>query len=208
MFFVDVACPCCSILRLAPLAHRSIMRLLLGSRIFSPRPCRNAMANVSVQTHITLVPGEPGGDATLSVVEARCVATPLRNAASAVAAEKSMRPAWLSNTRRGGGRDKSPDAHWTHHHRCSQTERVWIYPCADDVPRPRKLLRGPAEAAVHPSVLHVRKVLRLAPLHRRPLPLAAWRLLLRFGAGERSFSHFVIPRYADDEGFVLCVGPG
>ena len=61
---------------------------------------------------------------------------------------------------------------------------------------------------MHPSVLHVRNVLRLVPLHRRPLPLAVWRLLLRFGAGERSFSHFVIPRYADDEGFVLCVGPG
>ncbi len=108
--------------------------------VFCPRPCRNAMANVSVQTRITLVLDEPGGDATFSVVEARCVATPLRNAAPAVAAEKSMRPSWHSNTRRGGGRDKSLDAHWTHHHRSSQTEKVWIYPCADDVPLPRKLL--------------------------------------------------------------------
>ena len=189
----------------APKHHAPAARL---EEVFCPRPCRNAMVNVSVQTRITLAPDEPGGDGTLSVAEARCVATPLRNAAPAFAAEKSMRPSWHSNTRRGGGRDKSLDAHWTHHHRSSQTERVWIYPCADDVPLPRKLLRGPAEAAVHPSVLHVRKVLRLVPLHRRPLPLAAWRLLLRFGAGECSFSHFVIPHFADDEGFVMCVGRG
>ncbi len=165
------------------------------------------MANVSVQTRITLVLGEPGGNGTLSVVEAHCVATPLRHAAPAVAAEKSIRPSWHSNTRRSGGRDKSLDAHWTHHHRSSQTERIWIYPCAEDVPLPRKLLRGPVEAAVYPSVLHVRKVLRLVPLHRRPLPLAVWRLLLRFGACEPSFSHFVIPHFARDEG-VLCVGRG
>ncbi len=188
----------------APKHHAPVARL----EVVFPKTCRNAMANVSVQTRITLGPGEPEGDATLSVVEARCVATPLRNVAPAVAAEKSMRPPWHSNTRRGGGRDKSLDARWTHHHRSSQTERVWIYPCAYDVPLPRKLLRGPAEAAVHPSVLHVRKVLRLVPLHRRPLPLAAWRLLLRFGACEPSFSHFVIPHFARDDGVVLCVGRG
>ncbi len=166
------------------------------------------MANVSVQTRITLVLGELGGNGTLSVVEAHCVATPLRHAAPAVAAEKSMRPSWHSNTRRSGGRDKSLDAHWAHHHRSSQTERVWIYPCAEDVPLPRELRRGPAEAAVHPSVLHVRKVLRLVPLRRRPLPLAVWRLRLRFGACAPSFSHFVIPHFARDEGVVLCVGRG
>ena len=55
-----VVCLCCSLLCLAPLAHRSIMRLLLGSRRFLPQTCRNAMANVSVQTRITLGPGEPG----------------------------------------------------------------------------------------------------------------------------------------------------
>ena len=61
---------------------------------------------------------------------------------------------------------------------------------------------------MHPSVLHVWQVFCLVPLRRCPLPLAVWRLLLRFGACEPSFSHFVIPHFARDEGVVLCVGRG
>jgi len=45
----------------------------------------------------------------------------------------------------------------------------------------------------------------LAPLHREPLPLVVWRLLLAYCARERSFCHYILPCFTDNHLVVLCV---
>ena len=39
---------------------------------------------------------------------------------------------------------------------------------------------------------HVRYVLRMLPLHRKPLPQSAWRLLMAFGERDPAFCNFII----------------
>ena len=61
--------------------------------------------------------------------------------------------------------------------------------------------------AMHPGLQHVREVLGMIPLHARPLPIAAWRLLMDFAAAERSFFHNIIQHYHDTSVF-MCVARG
>ena len=61
--------------------------------------------------------------------------------------------------------------------------------------------------STHPGLKHVREVLGMAPLHARPLPISAWRLLMDFAAAERSFCHNIIPHFHETSVF-MCVAPG
>jgi hypothetical protein len=68
-----------------------------------------------------------------------------------------------------------------------------------------KIWPGPMDA-IHPCLQHIQEVLGMVPLHSRPLPIAAWRLLMDFAAVEHSFCHNIIP-YFHNAFVVLCVAP-
>ena len=52
---------------------------------------------------------------------------------------------------------------------------------------------------------HVRYVLRMLPLHRKPLPQSAWRLLMAFGERDPAFCNFIIPHFAKSGRVFLCI---
>ena len=53
---------------------------------------------------------------------------------------------------------------------------------------------------------HVREVLGMTPLHGRPLPINAWRILMDFLAAEHSFCYNIIPHFHETSVF-MCVAP-
>ena len=120
----------------------------------------------------------------------------------------TMRRSYLPVTRRGGMRLKHARVRWSHYHRYSQTERVWIHPRSSEVPMPHKLLDTAVKRKYTTTCDHVNRVLStlgLVPLHYKPIPLEAWRLLIQFSKCDLSFSHFIIPQFADKGGVLLTV---
>ena len=59
----------------------------------------------------------------------------------------------------------------------------------------------------HLGLKHVREVLGFAPLHKPPLPINVWRLLMELGATERSFCQHIIPHFHGTSVF-MCITLG
>ena len=109
--------------------------------------------------------------------------------------QMSQFPSWHKNTRRGAGKNSAIDDRYAYKHRSTQTDRWFqavVAPLPAEVPLPRF------------ADVHVRLVLKMLPLHKRPLPLSAWRLLMSFLEAERSFGNLIIPHFTSVSVF-LCV---
>ena len=188
------------------------------------------MESRACQTFLTAPCGSIGcilcADPLLAVVPASVCTDEAESAV--VPPGKFMRKSWVTLVRRGGreGRGiKEACKQWTHHHRAAQTERSMLdlAPVSVHVP-----------PALDTLVLgHIVRVLRLVPIHPsafpavrlkinlllakcRPLalepwiyplrlPLDVWRLLVAFGACERSFCHLIVPHFPDTGGVFMCL---
>ena len=104
-------------------------------------------------------------------------------------------PSCYKSVRRGGSKNKAIDDRFACRHRYTQTDRLFqtiVAPLASAVPLPRVLYT------------HVRLVLKMRPLHQRPLPLRVWRLLMSLLEAESSFCNLIIP-YFNGVVVFLCV---
>ena len=104
-------------------------------------------------------------------------------------------PSWYKNVRRGGGKNKATDDQFAYKHCQMQTERPFqavVAPLASAVPLPRF------------PYTHVRLVLKTMPLHRRPMPLRIWRLMMSLLEAESSFCNLIIQYFTGVTVF-LCV---
>ena len=140
------------------------------------------------QTELTQE-GEKFGDTTLARLEATGTFF------VGLSDQLSQLPSWYKSVRRGGGKNKAIDDRFAYRHRQTQPERPFqaiVAPLASAVPLPRF------------PYSHVRLVLKMRPLHRRPLPLRAWRLLMSLLEAESSFCNLIIPHFTGVIVF-LCV---